>query len=213
VPRRLPKNCTRAASSISRASTASSANRRACSTRGRSPPTWAILKFAIFLGDNETFSITYAVESDDDELRKKLTDVDAFETVARALVPTAPWRADGVAEPMTDVHVMAGLRNRYRPLVDRNGAPIVHGFVAVGDASVCTNPLYGRGCSMAAVHAFGLADALKEHGTDAEALGRSFAEYTVDQLLAVVSLGGDAGRAGAHDAGGDVDRGPACVHA
>jgi 2-polyprenyl-6-methoxyphenol hydroxylase-like FAD-dependent oxidoreductase len=141
------------------------------------------LKFAIFLGDNETFSITYAVESDDEELRKKLTDVDAFETVARALEPTSPWRAEGIAEPLTGVHVMAGLRNRYRPLVDTSGAPIVHGFVAVGDASVCTNPLYGRGCSLAAVHGFGLADALREHGDEVDALGRTFAAFTVDELL------------------------------
>src|SRR4051794_8029820 len=75
------------------------------------------LKYAIFLGDNDTFSITYAIESTDEELRRRLTDPDAFETVARSLVAVAPWRADGVGEPITDVHVMAGLRNRSRPLV------------------------------------------------------------------------------------------------
>jgi 2-polyprenyl-6-methoxyphenol hydroxylase-like FAD-dependent oxidoreductase len=98
------------------------------------------------------------------------------------LLPAAPYRADGIAEPLTDVHVMAGLRNRYRPLVDADGTPLVHGFLAVGDASVCTNPLYGRGCSLGLVHAFGVADALTEHGDDLDALARRFAAFTIEQL-------------------------------
>jgi 2-polyprenyl-6-methoxyphenol hydroxylase-like FAD-dependent oxidoreductase len=141
------------------------------------------LKFAIFLGDNRTFSITYAVESHDDELRQALADANAFEAVARSIVATAPWRVDGASDPITDVHVMAGLRNRYRPLVDADGNPIVHGFVAAGDAAVCTNPLYGRGCSLALVHAFGLADALREHGDDLDAFARSFAQFTERELV------------------------------
>ncbi|HWS47114.1 MAG TPA: FAD-dependent oxidoreductase, partial [Acidimicrobiia bacterium] len=141
------------------------------------------LKYAIFLGDNGTFSITYAIERDDDELRRALVEPAAFETVARALVAVAPWRAEGVAEPITDVHVMAGLRNRYRPLVDRDGAAIVHGLVAVGDASVCTNPLYGRGCSLAVVHAFGLADTIDAHGDDLDGIARETGAFTRRELV------------------------------
>lgn len=139
------------------------------------------MKYAVFLGDNDTFSITFAVEHDDEFLRKRLLHADPFETVARSISALAPWRLDGVSDPITDVHVMAGLRNRSRPLVDESG-PLVHGFVAVGDAAVCTNPLYGRGCSLAFVHAFGLADALREHGSDADALARGFAEFTREEL-------------------------------
>jgi 2-polyprenyl-6-methoxyphenol hydroxylase-like FAD-dependent oxidoreductase len=113
------------------------------------------LKYAIFLGDNDTFSITYAVENDDTELRKALLQPPAFEHVAREIFAIAHWRAEGVSDPITDVHVMAGLRNRYRQVV-------ASGFAAVGDAAVCTNPLYGRGCSLALVHAFALADALPD---------------------------------------------------
>jgi 2-polyprenyl-6-methoxyphenol hydroxylase-like FAD-dependent oxidoreductase len=140
------------------------------------------LKYAVFLGDNDTFSITYAVDTRDEELRRALADPDVFEAAARVLVATASWRAEGASEPITDVHVMAGLRNRYRPLVvdDRS---LLHGYLAVGDASVCTNPLYGRGCSLALVHAFGLADALREHGDDAEGLARAFAAFTDAQLV------------------------------
>ncbi len=117
------------------------------------------LKFAVFLGDNRTFSITLAVDVDDRELRSRLTDPEAFECAVGTLVPAQAW-LDGRSEPITKVELMAGLRNRKRTfLVD--GAPIVTGFVTVGDAAVCTNPLYGRGCSLAVVHAFGMADAFE----------------------------------------------------
>jgi flavin-dependent dehydrogenase len=141
------------------------------------------LKYAIFVGDNDTFSITFAVESDDETLRKAIVHPENFEIVARSLLGVAPWRAPGIAEPITDVHIMAGLRNRYRPLVDADGTPLVHGFLTVGDASVCTNPLYGRGCSLAFVHAFGLADALREHPGDLDAIARNFAQFTERELV------------------------------
>jgi 2-polyprenyl-6-methoxyphenol hydroxylase-like FAD-dependent oxidoreductase len=140
------------------------------------------LKYAVFLGDNDTFSITYAVDSRDEELRKVLARIDAFEAAARALAAAGPWRGTGVSEPITGVHVMAGLRNRYRPLVV-DGAPLVHGFITIGDASVCTNPLYGRGCALALVHAFGLADALRTHGDDTGAFQREFAAFTERELV------------------------------
>jgi 2-polyprenyl-6-methoxyphenol hydroxylase-like FAD-dependent oxidoreductase len=141
------------------------------------------LKYAVFLGDNDTFSFTFAVDTRDEQLRKALADPDTFEAAARALVATAPWRDAGVSEPITDVHVMAGLRNRYRPLVDGDGDPLVHGLLAVGDAAVCTNPLYGRGCSLALVHGFGLAGALREHGDEHDALARTFAAFTERELV------------------------------
>jgi 2-polyprenyl-6-methoxyphenol hydroxylase-like FAD-dependent oxidoreductase len=140
------------------------------------------LKYAVFQGDNDTISITLAVDTRDDELRRGLADPDAFEAATRALVATAPWRGAGVSEPITGVHVMAGLRNRYRPLVV-DDAPIVHGYLAVGDASVCTNPLYGRGCSLALVHGFGVADVLAEHGDDIDAVARGFAALTERELV------------------------------
>jgi 2-polyprenyl-6-methoxyphenol hydroxylase-like FAD-dependent oxidoreductase len=140
------------------------------------------LKYAVFLGDNDSFSITYAIENDDEGLRKALLDADAFEAVAGSIIAVAPWRAAGVADPVTDVHVMAGLRNRYRPLVV-DDQPLVHGLVGVGDAAVCTNPLYGRGCSLAFVHAFGLADTLDAHGDDLDAVARAFASFTDRELV------------------------------
>jgi hypothetical protein len=77
---------------------------------------------------------------------------------------------------------MAGLRNRYRPLVV-DGTPLALGFVGAGDASVCTNPLYGRGCSLALVHAFGLADAWRAHPDDRSAFACEFAAFTERELV------------------------------
>ena len=47
--------------------------------------------------------------------------------------------------PITPVQAMGGLINRIRRFVDADGAPLAHGFFAIGDAHTCTNPLYGRG--------------------------------------------------------------------
>ena len=64
---------------------------------------------------------------------------------------------------------MGGLLNRLRKFVDADGNPIVLGFHAVGDAHTCTNPLYGRGCSLAMVQATLVADALVEQPDDPKA--------------------------------------------
>jgi 2-polyprenyl-6-methoxyphenol hydroxylase-like FAD-dependent oxidoreductase len=140
------------------------------------------LKFAVFVGDNRTFSMTFAVDAEDESLRRRLAHVEPFEAASLALPLAAPWRTEVRAEPLTDVHVMAGLRNRYRPLVV-DGEPLVLGYATAGDASVCTNPLYGRGCSLALVHGFGLADTLRAAGDDVDAFAREFAEFTERELV------------------------------
>lgn len=48
------------------------------------------------------------------------------------------------------------------------------GFHALGDAHTCTNPLYGRGCSLALVQAGLLADAVAAHPGDAVARARAY---------------------------------------
>ncbi len=138
------------------------------------------LKFAVFPGDNRAFSITLAVAADDRELRARLADPDMFERAVATLPAARPWR-DGRSEPITGVELMAGLRNRRRMSVV-GGAPVVTGFVAVGDAAICTNPLYGRGCSLAVVHAFGLADAVAETGGDPDALALALDGFTRREL-------------------------------
>jgi len=138
------------------------------------------LKFAVFQGDNGTFSVTLATGNDDSEMRV-LAQPELFDRAAAAMEPIAPWLSAGVSEPITDVHVMAKLRNRIRRFV-ADGRPVALGVVAVGDAHTCTNPLYGRGCSLAMVHAELLADALAEHAVADEPFHLGFEAATAEAI-------------------------------
>jgi len=123
------------------------------------------IKYGTFPGDNQTFSVTLAVPSDDSELRKRLSDADVFDAAARALPATAPW-LDGRAEPLTSrVDAMAGLLNKWTEYVV-DDEPVAIGVVPIGDAVLCTNPLYGRGCSIAYWSADLLTQAITEHPRD-----------------------------------------------
>lgn len=131
------------------------------------------LKYGVFVGDNRSFSVTLATPTADDELRKMLADPHVFDECARQLVATAPW-LDGRAEPITpDVHVMAGLLNRWRDYAP-DGMPVATGVVPVGDAVLCTNPLYGRGCSVAFWGAHLMAQAVAAHPGDPVAIMRAY---------------------------------------
>ena len=139
------------------------------------------VKYGTFVGDNRTFSVTLAVPSDDDELRKRLSDPAAFDAAARSLPATAPW-LDGRAEPITsEVHLMAGLLNKWSDYVV-DGQPTAIGLVPVGDAVVCTNPLYGRGCSTAYWSAHLLAVAIAEHPGDVGAAAVAYDEALRNEI-------------------------------
>jgi 2-polyprenyl-6-methoxyphenol hydroxylase-like FAD-dependent oxidoreductase len=139
------------------------------------------MKFAIFPGDGGIFSITLAASLDDDPMRALVHEA-PFEAAARALPATREWIEPTRAEPVTGVRAMAKLLNRRRRFV-REGRPLALGVHVVGDAAICTNPLYGRGCSLAFVHAWALADALREHGADPLATALAFDEATRRELV------------------------------
>lgn len=130
------------------------------------------MKFGIFPGDSGIFSITLAAPLDDDPLRAILHEA-PFEAAARAFPATREWVDSARSEPVTPVRAMAKLVNRRRRFVVE-GRPVALGVVALGDAAICTNPLYGRGCSLAFVHAWSLEDELREHADDPLALACAF---------------------------------------
>ena len=134
------------------------------------------LKYAVFPGDNGTLSITYGVHADDVEMRRVLR-AGPFTEVAANLPALRRWVEPGRCTPISDVEVMAGLVNRLRRFVV-GGLPVATGIYAVGDSSVCTNPVYGRGCSLAMVHAELLTDTLAAQGNDDVAAVLAFAEAT-----------------------------------
>ncbi|MEX0749898.1 MAG: FAD-dependent oxidoreductase [Dehalococcoidia bacterium] len=143
--------------------------------------TLGYLGYGIFRGDNRTFSVTIAVGTEDKELRTLIGPA-RFDAAASLLPASRAWVDPLVAEPIADAHSMAGLVNRVRDLV-ADERPSVLGFVAVGDALVCTNPLYGRGCSLGAVHARLLATALHNHGSDLEALALELHASAQEEML------------------------------
>jgi flavin-dependent dehydrogenase len=86
-------------------------------------------------------------------------------------------------EPLTGVLPMSGVLDRWtRAVVD--GAPVVTGLAAVGDAWACTNPSLGRGISMGLMQAVLLRDALRDGADDDP---RAFAERWDDAVQRAVT--------------------------
>jgi hypothetical protein len=79
--------------------------------------------------------------------------------------------------------MMAGLQNRTRSLLTEAGDPMVEGLHLLGDAHTVSNPLYGRGCPLAAIQAVALAEAVTSHPGDADSIARAYAE-TNSRLVA-----------------------------
>ena len=159
---------------------------------GLDPKLGGDLRFVKYLavpGDGGTLSVTLAIPTDDAELRQALGDPDRFEHACRLLPGPDLFFGDeavattGPLEPIGGVRPMGGLLNRIRRFADpATGEPIVLGVHAVGDAHTCTNPLYGRGCSLALVQAVALADAFRRHPNDAHARAASYEAYNAQQV-------------------------------
>jgi 2-polyprenyl-6-methoxyphenol hydroxylase-like FAD-dependent oxidoreductase len=131
------------------------------------------LKYGVFVGDADTFSITLSCAVEDAELRKALADPALFDVAASLLTATAPWVEPSRSAPLdtgnrNTVHVMAGLLNRLREFVV-DGEPLALGLHAIGDSRLCTNPLYGRGCSTSFWQAHLLAEAVAAEPDDLRA--------------------------------------------
>jgi 2-polyprenyl-6-methoxyphenol hydroxylase-like FAD-dependent oxidoreductase len=114
-------------------------------------------------GDGGSLSITLAVTVADGEMRSALGDPERFDLACRLLPGPDQFFVHGPLEPVGGVRPMGGLINRRRRFLDATGEPMALGVHAVGDAHTCTNPLYGRGCSLALVQAVLLADACAAH--------------------------------------------------
>lgn len=129
--------------------------------------------FVLAGADNGTYSATLAVPSGDAELRAHLLDADRFEAALPLFREMAPVVARQ-GTPITDVQTMGGLINRRRVFVDANGEPLSPGFFTIGDAHTCTNPVYGRGSSLATLQAVLVCDALAAHPDDMVAASRAY---------------------------------------
>lgn len=118
------------------------------------------LKFGVFPGDNGCFSITLCTPEVEEEMRKAVVDPEVFDAVCNLLPGLVPWVDRARSKPTSKVFGMGQLESRWRDVAP-GGKPAVLGFFPVGDSVVRTNPLYGRGCSFAAVSGHLLLDALE----------------------------------------------------
>jgi 2-polyprenyl-6-methoxyphenol hydroxylase-like FAD-dependent oxidoreductase len=187
-------------------------------TKDLDPKLGGDLGFVKYLGvpgDGGTLSVTLAIRTDDKELRTALADPDRFDQACRLLPgPDFFWK-DGSLEPMTDVLLMSGLLNRSRSFSD-GGRPRVLGFHAIGDAHTTTNPLYGRGCSLAAAQALLLRDAIAAHPGDPKGRAERFDADSAREIepwfqasVQMDKMGADPTGAGALGGGADSASGKA----
>ena len=117
------------------------------------------LKFAVFPADNGTFSVTLAVPEVEEALRAAVVRPDVYEEICRSLPGVAPWTDPARSAPVSRVFGMGNLKSRWREMAP-GGRSAALNFFCVGDSLVRTNPLYGRGCSFAAVEAHLLRDVI-----------------------------------------------------
>ncbi|HVM99325.1 MAG TPA: FAD-dependent oxidoreductase [Caulobacteraceae bacterium] len=127
------------------------------------------LKFGVFPGDNNCFSVTMCAPEIEYELRKAIVRPEMWDRMIDNLPGLKVWCDAEQAEPTSRVFGMGDLLSRWRDLAP-DGKPAVLGFLAVGDCLARTNPLYGRGCSLAAVQAYMVRDVLAETVDPAERL-------------------------------------------
>lgn len=126
------------------------------------PPTGGDLgyiKFGIFPGDNGNFSVTMAAPEIEYELRKAIMNPDLFHKMTLIMPGLRVWTNETQSEPTSKVFGMGDLHSRWRDMVV-DDKPAARGYFALGDTLIRTNPLYGRGCSFAAVSAYVLRDVL-----------------------------------------------------
>ncbi|MFI6689983.1 NAD(P)/FAD-dependent oxidoreductase [Streptomyces sp. NPDC050485] len=113
-------------------------------------------------GDHHTFAIALGTLPGDRALSALRTPA-GFTAAATATPGLAPWLAPEASEPITPVHVITSPPNAlYGTASPRQEHPVA-GLFPVGDAACVTNPLFGRGMSLALEHAFRLADVLAEN--------------------------------------------------
>ncbi|MGN6651072.1 aminotransferase class V-fold PLP-dependent enzyme [Trinickia sp.] len=92
-----------------------------------------------------------------DAMLLPLSDPSTFTAAAHLHPGLSDWLDIGAGEPVSDVIRWPGCENRFRRFVV-DGRPLALGLVGIGDSICVTNPVYTRGMSLAARHAFAIAD-------------------------------------------------------
>lgn len=110
--------------------------------------------------DGDVFAVSLGVLAEDQGLRE-LRRPEAFHTAAAMTPHLAGWLADDPT-PVSGVYAMTNPPNVLGALATAWPQPLA-GLFPVGDAACVTDPMFGRGMSLALAHAFQLADVLSTH--------------------------------------------------
>jgi 2-polyprenyl-6-methoxyphenol hydroxylase-like FAD-dependent oxidoreductase len=119
------------------------------------------IKFGVFPGDGGHFAVIICLPMDEKELHEAVKSGEKFDEIMNAIPGVARWVSNEISEATTPPFGFSDIHAVWRHFVSNNEAKIFN-FFAVGDAAVRTNPLYGRGCSVGALHAHLLADVLSD---------------------------------------------------
>src|SRR5262249_51370950 len=113
-----------------------------------------------------------------------------FEGLCAQFPALQPWRS--ASEPTSKVLGAGAFANTWQRFGTAAGRELL-GFLALGDAHIETNPMYGRGCSQAFVQAEALAEALAASSDPAERARRYYARVHAE-LYAVFVLSANTDR-------------------
>lgn len=122
---------------------------------------WEHYAAVVHPAEDRTFAVSLGFLADDPCTRELLAP-GAFEAVARLSPFVAPWTAPGVAEPVSALRTMVTPPNTLLGQARGPRGNPVSGLFPVGDAACVTDPLHGRGLSLALDHAFRLAELLHD---------------------------------------------------
>jgi 2-polyprenyl-6-methoxyphenol hydroxylase-like FAD-dependent oxidoreductase len=136
------------------------------------------LIYGIFFAEHGSFSIAFACPEMEEELADAVRRPDGFDQVCSQIPALAKWTSR--AEPTSRVLGGASLANRWHRYPEARKS-VVLGLFPVGDSHIQTNPIYGRGCSMAFVQAKVLSEVLARDGSPDEQGARYFSR--VRELL------------------------------
>ncbi|MFN0089676.1 MAG: FAD-dependent oxidoreductase [Acidimicrobiales bacterium] len=144
-----------------------------------------------FPGDNDTWALAVWGLLDD-PLLGGLRGAERFDAVVSRFPDREQWLAEG--EPVSDVMPCASAADMTRRFVV-DGAPVVTGLVAVGDAHAFTEPRLGRGTLYALFGATALRDTLRDHlDAEPQALARAWDERFTSAVGPHLAAANAAGR-------------------
>lgn len=135
----------------------------------------------VFPHERGIFSVLI-VRPSDDQVLKRLRHERAFDAACAAIPALAAWTDPTRAGPISSVLPGGELLNHYRGQYDATGAPLLRGYIAVGDAVGTTTPIFGRGVALLMNQTRALLAALDEHGEDTTAAATAFDAWCTTEI-------------------------------